>query len=1194
MPAPFAILNFALSQEDRAAQAADPSRVRVDDRSLAQLLSLAVEHGKLITFHDLTNAPDGDWSALFAADPAIALALQASLDLTTIEREMQAIGQRLRQDQQPLVRPEAWQDLVALMRALLAILRQRPLRKGPLATVLRQVDGPVALIDSATNLARFLEGTGLDLRLGVQPILLKETELRRLENLLRDVLGVLLAALDVARQNAAQELDAVSRRPGHAPHVALYIAFARLFQSTQARLNGFPSALLSFYHQQVLRQDAMADSSLRPDRLLLAFRLKPGAELALVQRQTPFSAGVDGEGLPILYATDEDQEVNAGELRGMDVLRVRGRVLPVAEPNGVVAIDAVWLTPLSLPLPYPANGPLLPLFGPNPPRQTHPGSTRLGFAVASPLLLLEGGERLVRLSLRISTTCLGWLAAAAPSTDRASLPDRILRTLREGLGWAYTSVGALVPIHPEARIVPPGESVSAEPKALTVELAFVLPPSAPPCRACPDRGEQPLLIARLPERDPVDDTAASHSPGSLTDLTVLSLLRLEALRLAVVVQGLEPASLQSTMGRLDPSQPLPIFGPSPVCGSFFSAAVEECAAKPLDAITLKLDWHGLPISRDGFRGHYSGYILDGDGQSHPPGELFANDLFRVDLHLETGSNAAPEPFTLPLFATVPVTDTGVSSPTGATPLASTTVLSVSDLKGLVGVRALRLVLSAPLHAFGDALYATNSQEASRRLATLLMEASTNRSTAANSPSKDSRPDWPNPPWCPRVARVRVDYSCAMETIFLPSAGGAASPLLHLTPFGELLPGTEPEESGMPLLSPLLDGDDASSSSSAPPPKALQTAMVVLTLSQPIHQVSLLFGLTTSGIADSLGSCPTTRVEAWIGGTWMDVPAEGVQDGTSGLSRTGLLRLRLPKDHTSARLRLRARGPAELQTDLVCLEPNATWATWQGPGGRLGLNRSLEAGQVSAALVNLPAIAEVRQPLPSAGGVAPASEAMAKVCLAERMRHKERAIQGDDYALLLLRAFPFLWQVAVLPACDANGTRAAGCVTIIPIPGPDAPTIPDPTIPSCDAAFSEKALAELRPRLSPFARVQVACPPYRRLRVSATVVVADEARLATTLQQLQADLVRFLSPWPAPDLGQRPKNYFEESAISQFIRDRPYIQSIDSLTLTPVDLHADERQDKQVLSTPAYYTSALNHDLQARPASVALASAKDKA
>ena len=49
---PALILNLALSQLDRAAHTPDPATVQVDDRSLPQLLSLAIDHGKLIRYFE--------------------------------------------------------------------------------------------------------------------------------------------------------------------------------------------------------------------------------------------------------------------------------------------------------------------------------------------------------------------------------------------------------------------------------------------------------------------------------------------------------------------------------------------------------------------------------------------------------------------------------------------------------------------------------------------------------------------------------------------------------------------------------------------------------------------------------------------------------------------------------------------------------------------------------------------------------------------------------------------------------------------------------------------------------------------------------------------------------------------------------------------------------------------------------------
>lgn len=1150
---PFTALNLALSQEDRMARAPDPSRVKVDDRSLAQLLSLAVEHGKLIRFYDLSNAPDGDWSALFSSDPAIALATQASLDVSLVEQEMQAIGRRLRLDDRPLVRPDAWQDLVSLVRHLVAILRRRPLREGPLASVLHQIEQPVALVDAANSLSRFLESTGLDLRLGSQPILLKDSELRRLENLLRDFLGVLLSELEGSRQRASQELEAELGRQGHAAHVALYIAFARLLLSIQERLNNFPASLLDFYHQQVLHQTTIADQTLRADRLALTFRAKPETSTVLVPRGTLFSAGEDSESQAILFGTEQDLEVSAARLQGLRAMRVEG-----SQVGTLMATDAVWLTDINLPLPYPAAGPLLPLFGADQPKTSSFGTTtagEVGFAIASPLLLLEGGHRLVRLTLRVTPECLQSLRGRLEGADSAALTERIRWTLEKDLNWEYTSTDGLRPLDAEALLLQPRQ---ATPESLAIALVFRLPPAAPPWRSSAPWGDQPLLLARLRNADPADALSASvTAQGKVTPLTVLSLLRLVRVELAVEVRDLPPSSLRSSAGSLDPAQPLPIFGPSPVCGSIFSVEAAEFIDKPLDTITLHIDWHGLPISRDGFRGYYSGYRLDGDGQSHPPGELFDNGLFQVRLDLEASEAEEILPgATLPLFQSHGPEGENDGTVAASIALSPTTALTLDNLKGRSGVRNLRLTLISPPHAFGDVLYSINCLEASRQMAASILDKPT---AVANSAVKRADLVWPHPPWCPKAAGVHLDYKCA-ATIPMPGLKAEHHAwLLHLSPLEGLAPVEWPSQSWMDLLPPLVcDGQREREGS------------LLLTLSQPVTRISLLFGLANTGRVDPLVPSPQLQVEAWdVNGGRIDQGIE-FQDGTEGMSRTGILGVRLPSGCGCSRLKLRVSGLGASPPDLVCLEPHAVWASWQGPGGRQLLNRSRAAGSVTTPLEKLSGIEEIRQPLPSSGGVAPSSGSMEKVRLAERMHHKERAIQPDDYALLLLRSFPFLWQVAVLPAHNAKLESEAGCVTIIPIPGPDSPTIADPTTPSCDASLGDQLLKELRNRVSPFVQLQMAPPPYCRIKVRAKVIVNDEMRASTLLEQLQADLVRFLSPWPCPELGDRPKIYYDEAAISQFIRNRTYVKSIDNIELELECIAED--------AFCTYYTSALRHEL----------------
>ena len=1223
MADPLLILNSALSQADRLLQAPDPSRVQVDDRSLAQLLSLAVDHGKLISFYDLSNAPNGDWTPLFDSDPAIALALRASLDPEAIEQSFEEIGRRLRLDERPLLNPDAWQEMVALIQTLLGILRCKSFPDGPLGQILARVSGTDSLVDAARHLRTLLEATGLDLQLHAKQTHFSSGDLSRLDFQLRDFIGALLAAIDRSRQEAEIALSKELECQGHEPHVALYIAFMRLFQAAQERLNLFPANLLDFYHQQILRQASIASRTLRPDRLVLSFQLRPSEAAAIIPCGTPFAAGNDPTGIPITFSSDQDLDVRVANLAAVQSLCALA--LKPAQGSKAAAseapLDRVLISSLQLPLPpQPSVGPRQPLFGADQPIKTALGSTRygeIGFGVASPLLNLAGGDRRVTLTLRISGSSLQTASTSFEVADRFSLLASIAAALQQALQFSYSTASGLDPIEvavlaaadpPAAAAAGPTPAPAAgaetgTPADAEFVLTFKLPPRAPAWQPWPAFHPQPLLLARLQDDARVSFSASSQQgsrePATRPALALLSLLRLSRLRLEISVAQLDRLSLRSSGGSLDPSLPFHLFGAAPVRGATLCIEAAEITAKPLERLCLGITWYGLPISRDGFRGYYRGYVIDADGQRSEPGQLFNNESFRVSLKLERDALADPSPSLvrsdLPLFQLrQPVAAAAAAGEQPA--LAATTRLEI-DLgprqpPGVMGIKTLLLTLTDPPYAFGDLLYQANSLAASLELASRIQ---------ADKPTEPAKGpmlaglDWPDQPWQCMAAAVELDYSSSATLPLAAAADPELLSLLHCTPLDQLQP-VDWGEGGYRLLpQPIRPAEAAQPGQS--PQSTLQAPLGVLLLDwcEPVSQLSLLVGLASSVSpqqqAAGVGAGRSLRLDRWQAGRWLAIPPESFQDGTLGLSSSGILWLNLGAEQASRRLRLSVSLASGPLPDLLCLEPNAVWATWQGPGGVAQLNQSRPAGTVKASPVALPAIVQIRQPLASIGGVAPASPELEKVRMAERLGHKDVAIQPADYAQLLLSAFPSLWQVAVLPARNALGQPQPGCVTIIPIPGPDYPTLADNTSPSCDQDFAERILAELKPRISPFVELQIGTPVYCRTTVMAEVVMADASRIASSIQQLQQDLVRFLSPWPVPDLAPRPQRYYEQIAVSQFIRDRPYVKSIDSLQLSPAGDASDPTQQCGG-NAFIYYTSALQHQITARPPSASLVASLD--
>jgi hypothetical protein len=173
-------------------------------------------------------------------------------------------------------------------------------------------------------------------------------------------------------------------------------------------------------------------------------------------------------------------------------------------------------------------------------------------------------------------------------------------------------------------------------------------------------------------------------------------------------------------------------------------------------------------------------------------------------------------------------------------------------------------------------------------------------------------------------------------------------------------------------------------------------------------------------------------------------------------------------------------------------------------------------------------------------------------MAERLRHKGFGIDAWDYERLVLAAVPSLWQAAVVPAVDeATGKRAPGKVWIVAVAGPNTANVTDKTSPQVDLTTLSEIGDTLNGCISTFAEVAVTNPPYLRLTVTAKIEFSASDTPAFWEDQLNAELIEWLSPWPpSASLGPRPDDYFTRRAIAEFIRGRSYVLGITELEISP--------------------------------------------
>ncbi|MDZ7695053.1 MAG: hypothetical protein U5K69_28705 [Balneolaceae bacterium] len=112
--------------------------------------------------------------------------------------------------------------------------------------------------------------------------------------------------------------------------------------------------------------------------------------------------------------------------------------------------------------------------------------------------------------------------------------------------------------------------------------------------------------------------------------------KIKTIEVKTSVTGLKDLVIQNELGPLDPGKPFQPFGPEPSKGAAFYVGSREAFSKELDDFTVRIKWHDYPASNLS-----SYYNYDGDGVmagAEDYGNPISNKDFRVDV--ETLSNGA--------------------------------------------------------------------------------------------------------------------------------------------------------------------------------------------------------------------------------------------------------------------------------------------------------------------------------------------------------------------------------------------------------------------------------------------------------------------------------------------------------------------------------------------------------------------------
>lgn len=428
--------------------ALDPSYAKIDSRNIEDLLVFIRKYANQVRFFDIPgssgdNTPDDitqlSWSEFFRRDLAVTAASIMLTDVTAFKTEYEENRAELEMATTPhhfgnlfdpilgmAAKLDSWLSLAIpgypLHTDLLRII-QSGLK--PAMKKIQAYEEAYRLIDAKHPLKLDYTPIQNDSTWGLTEEIVPDASIYTGISLEDKMLNAMLYVDDVFNtfygimssitEDGEKYLAlALEQYPRHQPHMTLFIAFLRLFSIVQEQMNGVTGRMLNFYYRDVLR---LEEKPSIPDRVHIVFELAKDVFQYDVAAGTSLNGGVDKSNKKQVYKTNTDLVVNQAKVKEL-------KTIFIDKSADEKTIQQIYARPVAnsadgLGAPFKTDKPKWPTFGKGRrKREERPKNicneievkienklaiapALTGFAIASPQLLLQGGNRIIALELNI-------------------------------------------------------------------------------------------------------------------------------------------------------------------------------------------------------------------------------------------------------------------------------------------------------------------------------------------------------------------------------------------------------------------------------------------------------------------------------------------------------------------------------------------------------------------------------------------------------------------------------------------------------------------------------------------------------------------------------------------------------------------------------------------------------------------------
>lgn len=621
------------SQTERLLSALDPSFVKVDEREVDDLLRFALKYAEKLNFFDNTNNVNGDWYNFLAKDVSVLCANISGADLDPLVKDFRTafakidvmakeetasdteVEAALKALYSPLVTLinllGKWHDLCdekLLLRSDLSLYFTSVFSSGYIR--FREIDEAAAAAGIISAPAA-LDGVSLnsDWTAAVSvAVTANTTVFSGLTSTMHNskyalaasfyIRGIFdefyMALLNIISRAPDYLAKSLNEYPWHKAQAGLFLTFIQLFGYAQQHLNKLTQRHLDFYFDRVLqlqRKPAVADS------VHLIFELAANVAQYEIPEGTLLKAGKDALGKPLSYSTDDTLVFNKAQAAEFKSIYIQRNEIQVRKTDvSKTEFTRIYASPVA----NSSNGiggaldselPQWEAFG-SPQYSDKTNFTPafrmpdadVGFAIASPQLILREGVRIITLTVKLRKAIDGF-----PASPPSSAFNFQLTTAKNWFTFdnADTSAAAVVTYSSTER-----------------ELTFVLTlknddPATAAWNSSIHQGTYASSLWPV-----LRITLNNTANGNIWQL--LQKAEPESVTIEVDVSNLQSIIIQNDAAKGDPAKPFQPFGVQAPKGAAFYIGSDEIFYKSIYNLNITVDWHETPEQE--FQEHYQHYF----------------------------------------------------------------------------------------------------------------------------------------------------------------------------------------------------------------------------------------------------------------------------------------------------------------------------------------------------------------------------------------------------------------------------------------------------------------------------------------------------------------------------------------------------------------------------------------------------------